>query len=135
MQHSDMHLDTGAQAHAPRTTVRGAMRITEMARQLNVTPRALRYYEDIGLITVDRTRGGVRLYGPEAREQLKLIVALRRANIPLDRVKDALDAGAQVHRDMLLERLATLDAERETLLESLSRLGGDAVSGSRPQAA
>ncbi|MGI4818374.1 MAG: MerR family transcriptional regulator [Janthinobacterium lividum] len=111
------------------------MRITEMARQLNVTPRALRYYEDIGLITVDRTRGGVRLYGPEAREQLKLIVALRRANIPLDRVKDALDAGAQVHRDMLLERLATLDAERETLLESLSRLGGDAVSGSRPQAA
>lgn len=122
MQTSDMRVETSVQAHASRVAIRGAMRITEMARQLNVTPRALRYYEDIGLINVERSRGGVRLYGPEAREQLRLIVALRRANIPLERVKGALDAGAQVHRDMLLERLATLDAERRTLVETLSRL-------------
>ena len=135
MQTSDMLADTGASARTPQPPIRGAMRITEMARQLGITPRALRYYEDMGLVTVERTRGGVRLYGPDAREQLTLIVALRRANIPLDRIKNALDAGAQVHRDMLLERLATLDAERKTLLETLGQLGAAPVPDTHTRAA
>lgn len=123
MQTLNLPSDTASRTYVGCINTRGTMRITEIARQLNITPRALRYYEDIGLVSVDRTRGGIRLYGSETREQLKLIVALRRANIPLDRIKNALGAGAQVHRTMLLERLAILDSERKTLLETLSGLG------------
>ncbi len=98
----------------------GDIRITELAASLGATPRALRYYEEIGLIRPQRTTAGVRTYGPECRRRLELIVALRRAGASLEQITGVLsskpdnDQGLrqEVH-SALQERLVELHAQAE----------------------
>lgn len=66
------------------------IRITELARRLGTTPRAIRHYEDLRLITPKRTRAGARIYCPDTRSTLESIVALRRAGTPIEQIKSIL---------------------------------------------
>ena len=45
--------------------------ITELAREFDITPRAIRFYEDQGLLTPDRA-GRTRVYSRADRTRLKL---------------------------------------------------------------
>lgn len=49
------------------------MRIGEIAHQAGVSTRALRYYEEQGLLTPERTSGGQRTYPESAVERVRLI--------------------------------------------------------------
>lgn len=57
--------------------------ITELAQHVGTTVSALRYYEQVDILKPDRTRGNARRYGPQMRFRAKLIVRLRRANVPM----------------------------------------------------
>ena len=54
--------------------------ITELAREFDITPRAIRFYEDVGLLTPERTgaNGRSRRYGPRERTRLKLTLRGKR---------------------------------------------------------
>jgi DNA-binding transcriptional MerR regulator len=73
-------LTAGAtRAHAP------AMRIGEMARELGVSADTLRFYERSGLIPVPpRAENGYRDYGPVQVERIRLLLDLRRLDLPLN---------------------------------------------------
>jgi DNA-binding transcriptional MerR regulator len=49
------------------------MRIGDIARQAGVSTRALRYYEEQGLLTSERTMTGQRIYAESAIERVRLI--------------------------------------------------------------
>ena len=49
------------------------MRIGDVAHQAGVSPRALRYYEEQGLLTSERTVAGQRVYPVSAVERVRLI--------------------------------------------------------------
>ena len=66
------------------------IRIGELAREFEVTPRALRFYEDKGLLKPKR-RGSTRLYSEQDRTQLKLVLLGRKIGFPLRDVKHILD--------------------------------------------
>ncbi|MFC6981241.1 MerR family transcriptional regulator [Microbulbifer taiwanensis] len=51
--------------------------ISELAREFGITTRAIRFYEDKGLIAPAR-RGQTRIYSPEDRVRLKLILRGKR---------------------------------------------------------
>lgn len=52
--------------------------IDEIAQQLGITKRTIRYYEEQGLLSpVTRTEKGYRLYAPEDMERLRRIIELR----------------------------------------------------------
>ena len=51
--------------------------ISDVSSLLSVSPSTLRMWENIGLITPDRTSGGRRMYSPEKVERLKYIQRLR----------------------------------------------------------
>jgi len=74
--------------------VRGAAErsygIAEMAREFGVTARALRFYEDKGLIA-PRREGQVRLYSARDRARLALVLRGRRVGFTLKEIKQALD--------------------------------------------
>ncbi len=67
--------------------------ITELAREFDITPRAIRFYEDQGLISPTRegTGGRVRIYGPRDRTRLKLTLRGKRLGLTLSEIKDLVD--------------------------------------------
>ncbi|MBO6717641.1 MAG: MerR family DNA-binding transcriptional regulator [Rhizobiaceae bacterium] len=65
-------------------------RIGDMARQFGVTLRALRFYEDKGLISPIRN-GATRLYRSADKTRLKFILLGRRVGFSLREVKQMID--------------------------------------------
>lgn len=57
------------------------MRIGEVARAAGVSTRALRYYEEQGLLASERTSGGQRVYLDDAVERVRLIQQLFTAGL------------------------------------------------------
>lgn len=64
--------------------------IAEMAREFGCTHRALRFWEDKGLIAPKRGEGLTRLYSDADRDRIAALAHLRRAGVPLDEVRAAL---------------------------------------------
>lgn len=63
-------------------------KIGEVAEQLGTTPRALRFYEEEGLVTARRTVGGTRLYSTGDIARFRAILKLAHAGVPLTLIKD-----------------------------------------------
>lgn len=63
-------------------------KIGEVAEQLGTTPRALRFYEEEGLVSARRTPGGTRLYTEEDIVRFRAILRLAHSGIPLALIKD-----------------------------------------------
>lgn len=117
-------------------------KITRLAAQLGLTPRAVRYYEQRGLVTVGRDDANRRVYDADARERLQTIAKLRRAGLSLAAIEEVLRLeaveDAQVPAEVvrrLREALAALDARREVLAASLREHEGLAAAAAPPRAA
>ena len=107
-------------------------RIGDLAREFELTPRAMRFYEDMGLLTPERTGpgGSQRLYSGRDRVRLMLTLRAKRLGLSLIEAKALIDmydsprdTGPQLerflqvlgdHRSQLEARMAELQA---TLLE------------------
>ena len=64
--------------------------ITELANEFDITPRALRFYEEKGLLTPAR-EGQTRLYSHKDRARLQLILSGRSVGLTLREIGDILD--------------------------------------------
>jgi DNA-binding transcriptional MerR regulator len=104
--------------------------VSELANELGVTPRALRFYEDKGLLAPQRA-GNTRVYTSRDRGRLMLILRGKRLGFTLREVREWLDlyepgAGqaAQMTRlkDKLRQRIATLEQQRGDLDATLAEL-------------
>jgi DNA-binding transcriptional MerR regulator len=120
------------------------MRIGELAEATGTTPRALRHYEQAGLITSERAANGYRLYDPGTGVRVRNIRHLLDAGLTLDDVRVFLpcldadvtagrptDAGLRVAVRRLAvmdERIAAQIAVRDRLAEALRQATGSAES-------
>jgi DNA-binding transcriptional MerR regulator len=104
--------------------------ISELAREFHVTPRALRFYEDKGLLT-PRRDGLNRVYGARDRARLQLILRGKRVGFPLSEIKEILDlydlgdgqrAQMQTAQAKFRVRLTALEAQREDLEGAIKAL-------------
>jgi MerR family redox-sensitive transcriptional activator SoxR len=103
--------------------------IGEISARSGLAPSALRFYEDQGLISSERTTGGHRQYRPEVLRRVGFIRVAQRVGLSLDEVAAALaslPAGrTPTRRDWeqlslrwrprLDERIATLTRLRDQL--------------------
>lgn len=64
--------------------------ITEVSEMFNVTPRTLRYYEEIGLIKPQRNQSNHRIYCKKELAKLKLIQRGKRYNFDLEEIKEMI---------------------------------------------
>ena len=64
--------------------------ISELAQEFALTTRAIRFYEDEGLLAPTR-RGRTRVYGPRERTRLKLILRGKRLGLSLVEIREILD--------------------------------------------
>ena len=111
--------------------------ITELAEEFGLTTRAIRFYEDKGLLKPER-RGQTRIYHPRDRARLTLIVRGKNVGLALAEIKEILSLYDQhdgcetqnrVAVDKFRKRIAQLNEQRNeidiqirTLEESCARL-------------
>ena len=104
--------------------------VTELARELGVTARTIRFYEDKGLIAPQRA-GNTRVYTSRDRARMILILRGKRLGFTLREIKDYLDLyGADVRQGeqlrLLLKavqaRVARLEEQRAALEQTMAEL-------------
>jgi DNA-binding transcriptional MerR regulator len=85
----------------------------ETAKRFGITVKALRLYEQHGLLDPARTKSGWRAYGPDQIARLHQIIALKRLGLPLARIGSLLkDAHALDDVLALQERALAHDSEK-----------------------
>ncbi|MFE9022376.1 MerR family transcriptional regulator [Streptomyces sp. NPDC007808] len=119
------------------------MRIGVLAEATGTTPRALRHYEQAGLITSERAANGYRFYDAAVAARVRNIRHLLDVGLTLDDVRvflpcldgdvtegPASDAALRVALDRLAvmdERIAAQLAVRERLATALAQARGGRV--------
>jgi len=99
-------------------TERTEFSISELAREFDVTPRAIRFYEDQGLIS-PRREGQRRVYTPRDKTRLKLTLRGKRLGLSLSEIKELIDMyePGRDERPQLERFLAVLEVHRASLLQ------------------
>ena len=99
-------------------TERAEFSISELAREFDVTPRAIRFYEDQGLLAPKRN-GQRRIYSPRDRTRLKLTLRGKRLGLTLSEIRDLIDMyePGRDERPQLERFLAVLEAHKTGLLQ------------------
>jgi DNA-binding transcriptional MerR regulator len=105
--------------------------ITDLAKEFDLTTRAIRFYEDMGLLSPQRegVGGRSRVYSARDRTRLKLTLRAKRLGLSLTEAKDIIDlydsprdTGVQlqkflavlaVHKKELEEQMMDLQANLE----------------------
>jgi len=64
--------------------------IAQVAEELGITHRTIRYYEDLGLIAPER-RGTTRVFHPRDRIRLQLVLRGKRLGFPLEEIRTIVD--------------------------------------------
>ena len=67
--------------------------ISDLAREFDLTTRAIRFYEDMGLLQPERTGPGGRnrVYSPRDRTRLKLTLRAKRLGLSLTEARELID--------------------------------------------
>ncbi len=131
--------------------------IGDFARESGLTPKALRLYDDLGLLrpTEVDPGSGYRRYAPEQLGRARLVATLRLVGMPLARIEEVLDASPataarlveaywlQVEHDTasrrdivsaLVERLESEEPPMTTSIDTLhAEIGTSHRRGGRPQ--
>jgi DNA-binding transcriptional MerR regulator len=97
--------------------------ISELAREFDVTPRAIRFYEDQGLLA-PRRDGQRRIYTLRDRTRLKLTLRGKRLGLTLSEIRELIDMyePGRDERPQLKRFLAVLEAHKATLLQQRADL-------------
>ena len=107
----------------------------EAAKRLCVSPKALRLYEQRGLIAPIRTAAGWRAYGPDEMARAAEIAALRALGLSLTQVARLMGGDAQGLVPALAAHQATLEGQVRRLADAVEKVRGlraDLANGRAP---
>ena len=107
--------------------------ISDLAKEFDLTTRAMRFYEDMGLLAPERTGPGgrSRVYSGRDRTRLKLTLRAKRLGFSLSEAKEIIDmydsprdTGAQLQKFLLVlaEHQKQLEAQMNDLQANLDEL-------------
>jgi DNA-binding transcriptional MerR regulator len=99
-------------------TERAEFSISELAQEFDITPRAIRFYEDQGLLA-PRREGQKRIYTPRDRTRLKLTLRGKRLGLTLSEIRELINMyePGRDERPQLERFLAVLEAHKSSLLQ------------------
>ncbi len=100
--------------------------ISDLAKEFDLTTRAMRFYEDMGLLQPARSGPGgrSRVYSPRDRTRLKLTLRAKRLGLSLTEAKELIDM-YDSPRDtgpQLRKFLVVLAAHRQQLEDQLAEV-------------
>ncbi|ELC0917153.1 liu genes transcriptional regulator LiuR [Pseudomonas aeruginosa] len=102
--------------------------ISDLARELDITTRAIRFYEEQGLLSPER-RGQERIYSPRDKVSLKLILRGKRIGFSLAECRELIElydpdpnSGNQKQLNTMLEKIAERRAQLEQQLLDIEQM-------------
>lgn len=127
-----MSIDYAPTSHAD---AKGSLRsfeysINQLSKLLGLTARAIRFYEEKGLVKPGRSWSG-RVYTRRDFQRLSVIARGRKAGLSLEDLEDILEAydpadhgrrQVELALERLRERLLVLDAQRAALMSEIAVL-------------
>jgi DNA-binding transcriptional MerR regulator/copper chaperone CopZ len=115
----------------PEIREASGMRIGQLAGELGLNPRTIRYYEGIGLLPQpERTGGNYRAYAQEDVQRLRFIRAAQRLGLTLDEIREVLAFAERGEppcgfvRERLRREVAAIDARIAELQALRGELAG-----------
>ena len=105
--------------------------IGDLARRTGLTPSAIRFYEDKGLLSPAR-KGQRRLYAPRDRVRLKLIMRGKRLGFSLEEIREMIDlydvdptevTQLRHFLDKIRDRKGVLERQQTDISQTLSEIG------------
>ncbi|HRH81194.1 MAG TPA: MerR family transcriptional regulator [Thiobacillaceae bacterium] len=111
-------------------------KIGEVADLLGTTPRALRFYEEEGLVIARRSSGGTRLYSKEDIARFRAILRLAHTGVPLSLIKELattrekFTSGAKASRSVH-SVLETLQEKTQEQIKALAKLEADLTTAAK----
>jgi DNA-binding transcriptional MerR regulator len=117
-------------SRAPRAERPASFTITELAQEFDITPRAIRFYEAMGLLQPGRT-GRNRVYTQRDRTRLKLTLRGKRLGLSLLEIRELVDMyespadtapQLQAFLGILAEHRRLLEQQREDLEVTLAEI-------------
>lgn len=111
------------------------LRIGQLAARLNLNPKTIRFYEQLGLVDPARDDNGYRLFSPDDAARLRFILRAKNFGLKLSEIGDLLayarssrcQAVKSSLRRLARQKIAEIDARMQELaylkkdLESLLR--------------
>jgi DNA-binding transcriptional MerR regulator len=128
-------------APSSATTAPRMYTIGDLARELDISTRTIRYYEERGLLSPQRTTNTQqRLYTPGDRVRLKLLLRARGLGFRLEDIRELFEIYDATHdetlqgqrlRRMIVERLNQIEAQLQDLTNLRDELREALVSVDR----
>ncbi|EFP95699.1 MerR family transcriptional regulator [Vibrio caribbeanicus] len=94
-------------------------KISELAKEFDITTRSIRFYEDEGLLQPER-KGSMRIYNRKDKIRLKLILRGKRLGFSLAEIRELFELYDTQQGDVqLTEMLKIIDEKEAVLLRQL----------------
>ncbi|UUM32403.1 MerR family transcriptional regulator [Vibrio japonicus] len=91
-------------------------KISELAKEFDITTRSIRFYEDMGLIEPQR-KGNMRIYARRDKTRLKLILRGKRLGFSLAEIKELFALYDMDQSDNQLFKMLNIIDEKEAVLK------------------
>jgi putative AdoMet-dependent methyltransferase len=96
------------------------MKINEIAKKLNISPRAIRFYEEKGLISPQKQQDNqYRLFTEKDAWRLQMIISLREVGMPIEEIGNVLE---EVDQGDPNEVLYYLEVQRSVMFSQWAEL-------------
>lgn len=112
--------------------------VDKLAKIAGISPRTLRYYDQIGLLRPKRTLSGYRVYSRAEVERLQQILLYREMGLPLEKIKRIISSPAfdrlkalEEHLERLISRRRQLELLIENVQKSIAEAKGDIIMDDR----
>ncbi|HCH4138910.1 TPA: MerR family DNA-binding transcriptional regulator [Vibrio parahaemolyticus] len=98
-------------------------KISDLAKEFDITTRSIRFYEDVGLIEPER-KGNMRVYKRRDKIRLKLILRGKRLGFSLAEIRELFELyDMQQTDEQLLKMLNIIEEKQAVLQQQLNDIG------------
>ena len=94
-------------------------KIREVSMMSGITRRTLQYYDDEGILPVERTKENYRLYDEKALRKLWEILIYREIGLSIEQIKQLFEPGGKAQDEILEKQIQSMSESSTMLAEKI----------------